>query len=61
MANQHHRSSSSTTRLDRRTQLITGSPWHHEGPRNCSYHQRIKKKQTAEADQLSQAEPDTEI
>ena len=46
MANQHDRSLSSTTRLDKHTQLTTGLPWHHEyprllvwiarGPRKCS-------------------------
>ena len=30
MANQHHRSLSSTTRLDKHTQLTTGLPWRHE-------------------------------
>jgi len=32
-ANEHHGLLFSTTRLHRNTQLTSGLPWHHEGPR----------------------------
>ena len=60
MANQHHRPLSSTMRLDRLTQLTNGHPWHHEYPQTARMnHQKVKKKQPAEADQLSKAKSDT--
>jgi len=44
MANEHHRSLSSTIRLDRHTQLTTGCPWHHEDPRMLVWIARGPKK-----------------
>ena len=32
IANQHYKSLSSITRLDKHTQLTTGHSWHHEDP-----------------------------
>ena len=60
MANQHHRSLSSTTRLDRHIQLTTGHPWHHEYPRLLVLIARGPRKSPVEADQLSQAMSDTD-
>ena len=44
MENDHHRSLSSTARLDRYTQLTTGSPWHHEDSRLLIWIARGPKK-----------------